>query len=120
MGLCNSPDLFQEKMNELFNFLKYIKAYIADLLIISNSNFEDHLNKVKIVLKKLKAAGFKIIVEKSFFAKDNLEYLGFKIIKQDIIPLPDEVQAIKHIAVPNNKKQLRSFIEVINYYRDMW
>ena len=36
------------------------------------------------------------------------------------MPLPDKVQAIKDIAVPTNKKQLRSFIQVINYYRDMW
>ena len=36
------------------------------------------------------------------------------------MPLPDKVQAIKDIAVPTNKKQLRSFIGVIKYYRDMW
>ena len=53
MGLCNIPDIFKEKMNELFNGLEYIGAYIGDLLIIRNGNFEDHLNKVKIVLKKL-------------------------------------------------------------------
>ena len=49
MGLCNSPDIFREKMNELFNGLEYVKAYIDDPLIICNNNFEDHLNKVKIV-----------------------------------------------------------------------
>ena len=53
MGLCNSPDIFQEKMNELFDGLEYVRAYIDELLIISNGNFEDHLNKVKTVLKKL-------------------------------------------------------------------
>ena len=36
------------------------------------------------------------------------------------MPLPDKVQTIKHIAVPTNKKQFRSFIGVINCYRDMW
>ena len=36
------------------------------------------------------------------------------------MPLPHNVQAIKDIAVPTNKKQLRSLIGVINYYRDMW
>ena len=74
MGLCNSPDIFQEKMkmNELFNGLEYVRAYIDDVLVISNGNFDDHLNKVKIVLKKLKASGFKINAEKSFFARDNL------------------------------------------------
>ena len=36
------------------------------------------------------------------------------------MPFPDKVQAIKDIAIPTNKKQLRDFVEVINYYRDMW
>ena len=102
MGLCNSPDNFQEKMNVLLNGLKYVKAYIDDLLIISNGNFEDHVNKIKIVLKNLKAAGFIINADKLFFARDSLEYLGFQITRQDIIPLSDKVQAIKNKAVPTN------------------
>ena len=36
------------------------------------------------------------------------------------MPLPDKVQAILNIAIPTTKKQLRSFIGIINYYRDMW
>ena len=64
---------------------------------------------LKIVLTKLKAAGFKINAEKSFFARDNLEYLGFKITQQGIIlPHLENVQAIKHITVPTNKKNYRS------------
>ena len=55
-------------MNELLNGLEYVRAYIDDVLIISDGNFEDHLNKVKIVLKKLKITTFKINTEKSFFA----------------------------------------------------
>ena len=68
MELCNSPNIFQdkEKLNELFNVLEYVVAYIDDLLIISNGNLKDHLNKLKIVLKKQTAAGFKINAEKSF------------------------------------------------------
>ena len=102
-------------MNELFNGLEYVRVYIDDLLITSNGNFEDYLNKVKIVLNKLKAANVKINQKKSFFVRNNMQYLGFKIM-----PLPDKVQAIKYIALPNNKMELRSFIGVINYYRDMW
>ena len=36
------------------------------------------------------------------------------------MPLPDKVEAIKNIAVPITKKQLRSFIGLINNYRDLW
>ena len=110
MGLCNSPDIYQEKMTELFNGLEYVRAYIDDHSIMSNGNFEDHLNKAKIVFKQQKAAGFKINAEKSFLPEITLEYLGFKITRQGIISLPAKVQAIKDIAVPTNKSRLRSFI----------
>ena len=59
------------------NNLEYIRAYIDDVLVISNGDFEDHLNKVEIVVKRLKAAGFKINADKSKFARDRLEHLGF-------------------------------------------
>ena len=58
MGLCNSPDIFQEKMNELYNDLEYVRSYIDDLLLK-----KDHLNTVKIVLNKHKEAGIKINAE---------------------------------------------------------
>ena len=42
-----STDIFREKTNELFNSLEYVRPYIYDLLIISNSTFEDYMNKIK-------------------------------------------------------------------------
>ena len=81
MGLCNSPDIFQEKMIELFNGLEYIRTYIDDLLIISNISFDDHIKKLDKVLSKLNQNGFKVSAEKSFFARNELEYLGFRITR---------------------------------------
>ena len=31
-----------------------------------------------------------------------------------------KVEAIMNIATPKTRKQLRSFIGMVNYYRDMW
>ena len=56
MGLCNSPDIFQEKMNELFNGLDYVRTYIDDLLIISNKSCEDRMETLDKVLSKLKVS----------------------------------------------------------------
>ena len=72
-------------------------------MIISNGNFEDHLNKVKIVLNKLKTDAFKINGELLFFARYNFEYLGFQITRLGKMHIPDKVQVIKHIAIPTNK-----------------
>ena len=40
--------------------------------------------------------------------------------ENSIMPLQDKVQTTNHIAVPTNNEQLRSFIGVINYNRDLW
>ena len=87
MGLYNSPDIFQEKINELFNGLENVRTYIDDLLIISNTSFEDHINKLEKVLSKLNQRDFKVNAEKSFFARNELEYLGlFRITRPCIMP----------------------------------
>ena len=77
MGLCNSPDIFQEKTNKLFNGLDYVRAYIDDLLIISNKSLEDHIKKLDKALSRLTSAS----TEMSLFTRNELEYLGFKITK---------------------------------------
>ena len=79
MDLCNSPDFFQEKMKELFNGLEYFRTYIDDLLIINNKPLYDHVCRLYKALTRFKAAGFKVNAEKSFFDRNELEYLGFKM-----------------------------------------
>ncbi len=120
MGLCNSPDIFQEKMNELFEGLDFVRAYIDDLLCLTSGTFEDHLEKVDHVLTRLGQAGLKVNAKKSFFARGELEYLGYWITRDGIQPMKEKVEAMMHIAEPKNRKELRSFIGVVNYYRDMW
>ena len=120
MGLCNSPDIFQEKMSELMEGLEFVRTYIDDLLVITKESFEDHLEKLDLVLQRLEDAGLKVNGNKSFFARTELEYLGYWITRDGIKPLPDKVKAIMRIAEPKNRKELRSFIGIVNYYRDMW
>ena len=120
MGLCNSADIFQEKMNKLFAGLEYIRAYIDDLLIISKGSFEDHLDKLEQVLNKLKAAGLKRTASKSYFAQEELEYLGYWITREGILPIKKKNSAMLKISKPTTRKQLRKFIGMVNYYCDMW
>ncbi len=120
MGLCNSPDIFQEKMSDLMEGLEYVRAYIDDLLICTKGSYQDHLEKLEEVFKRLRQAGLKVNAKKSFFAKGELEYLGYWISRRGIQPLKQKVEAICKIAAPKNKKELRGFIGLVNYYRDMW
>ena len=69
MELCNSPDISQEKMNELFKGLDCVRIYLDDLLIISNNSLEDQIKKLDKVLSQSKSVGFKLNEEKSFFCQ---------------------------------------------------
>ena len=120
MGLCNSPDIFQEKMSELMDGLEFVRCYIDDLLCLTKGNFDDHLDKLEHVFRRLKEAGLKVNAKKSFFARTELEYLGYWITRDGIQPLKEKVAAIMNIDTPTNRKELRSFIGIVNYYRDMW
>jgi hypothetical protein len=120
MGLCNSPDIFQEKMNELFDGLDYVRVYIDDVLCLTKGNYNDHLEKLERVFTRLRNGGLKVNAKKSFFARSELEYLGYWITRNGIKPLAGKVDAMLRIKEPSNRKELRSFIGVINYYRDMW
>ena len=44
MGVCNYPENFQEKKNEMFCGIEFIIAYIDDLLIITKGDWPNHLN----------------------------------------------------------------------------
>ena len=120
MGLSNSPDIFQERMMEIMRDLDYVRAYIDDLLCISCDSFEDHMEKLEQIFIRIQKAGLKINANKSFFARPELEYLGYWITRRGIQPVAKKVQAIQNIAEPKNKKELRRFIGLVNYYRDMW
>jgi hypothetical protein len=120
MGLCNSPNIFQEKMSELMVGLEFARAYIDDLLVVSKGSFNTHLEHLEQVLTRLAEAGLKINASKSHFCCSELEYLGYLINRKGVRPTLKKVEAIKNIASPKTRKQLRSFIGMVNYYRDMW
>jgi hypothetical protein len=60
MGIAGSPDIFQEKMSELMESLDFVRAYLDNLLCISKLSLEDHLDKLEVVLWRLRDAGLKV------------------------------------------------------------
>ena len=59
--------------------LEYVRTYIDDLLLTTKSDSQDHLHHLDVVFHRIKDAGLKVNTRKSFFARDELEYLGYWI-----------------------------------------
>jgi Reverse transcriptase (RNA-dependent DNA polymerase) len=105
MGLCNSPDIFQEKMICLMADLEYVREYIYDLLIITKGTYLAHLQKLATALTWLQQAGLKVNANKSWFAQEELEYLGYWITRNRIQPAQEKVAAIQNISAPTKKRR---------------
>jgi Reverse transcriptase (RNA-dependent DNA polymerase) len=120
IGLCNSPDISQEKMSELMYGLEFVRAYLDDLLVVSKDSFENHFIHLEEVFTILASAGLKVNASKSYFCCDELEYLGYLINRKGVKPTMKKVEDIMKIDAPTTRKQVRSFIGMVNYYRDMW
>jgi hypothetical protein len=50
---CLVPDVFQNVILNLVQHMEYVKTYLDDLLILTNSSFKDHLLKLEMVLATL-------------------------------------------------------------------
>jgi hypothetical protein len=107
-------------MMDLMETLEYVSAYIHDLLCITRETTEDHLDKLEEVLRRLRNTGLKVNAAKSFFCTHKIKYLGYMLSRGGIKPQIKKVQAILAINLPNNVKELRHFLEMVQYYRDMW
>ncbi len=54
------------------------------------------------------------------FCALEIEYLGYVLTRDGIKPQSNKVQAILAIKLPTGVKQLRHFLGMVQYYRDLW
>ena len=65
MGLCNSPDIFQEKMYEIFVGIDIMRVYINDLLHVTKGSWTEHIPILEDMFIRLQKAGLKVNDSKS-------------------------------------------------------
>jgi hypothetical protein len=104
---------------DLMASLELVQAYMDDLSIITRRILDDHLQKMEMVLTRLCDAGLRVHVAKSLFCAHEIEYLVSILTREGIEPQPKKVQAILTPTPPNNIKDLKHFLKMVQYYRGM-
>ena len=69
MGLASAPDIFQARMEQLFQGMESVIVYMYDLLIIGTESYEKHIEQVDEVLTILESKQMQFNPEKSFWTK---------------------------------------------------
>ncbi len=120
MGFGGSANIFQAQIMDLMASLEFLQANMDDLLIITRRTLDKHLQKMETVLIRLCDARLKVNAAKSLFCAHEIEYLGYILTREGIKPQPKKVQAILALNLPTNVKELKYFLGMVKYYRDMW
>ena len=117
-GLKNSPATFQRVMELIFGDLNYssLILYLDDVLVFSQ-DFEQHVERLETVLKRLIQNGLKLNGKKCNLFQEKLLYLGHIVSKNGIEADPNKIQKFENWPIPQTVEDLRSFIGLASYYR---
>lgn len=117
-GLHSAAATFQRYLDNIIGpELENIALVYLDDIIVLGRTWEEHINNLKAIFRRLQEAGLKIHPEKCHFAKQSIKYLGHIVSGKGIQTDPEKVEAIKNILPPRTKKEVRSFLGMTSWYR---
>ena len=120
MGAVNATATMQALMALILRGLppEHVVCFLDDILIASDT-MEDHLEHIDLVLTALGRAGLKLNPEKCLFAQSSVSCLGHRLSREGISPDPANLAKIKKWKPPSSKSEVRSFLGLTGYYRQM-
>ncbi|CAB4420776.1 unnamed protein product [Rhizophagus irregularis] len=117
-GLKNAPGTFQRLMDKVLKEYigEFVVVYIDDIMIYSK-NFEEHLQHIEKVLRKMRETNLTLKLKKCKFGERNIEFLGHIVGKDGLQPDVKKVETINKIKPPQTIREVRSFLGLCSYYR---
>ncbi|MBW0520962.1 hypothetical protein O181_060677 [Austropuccinia psidii MF-1] len=118
-GIKNAPSHYQRTMNNIFPTELsegWLIIYIDDIIICSDS-WSLHLERLAGVLHKVAEVNMKISLKKCNFGFEELKALGHIISGLSLGIDKNKVAAVLLNPIPQNKKEMMSFLKFSHYYR---
>ncbi len=115
-GLINAPATFQRVINYTIQDLPGIYAYLDDLVIISD-DWDEHQQRLRSLLARLRDVGLTINLSKSTFASSTVTYLGHVVGRGQARPKHANIEAILSLPTPGSRKSLMRFLGMAGFYR---
>ena len=117
-GLTNAPATFQRLMHMVLAGLEWetCLAYMDDINVFASS-FEQHLDRLSEVFRRLSSAGLTLNAAKCKLLCSSVTYLGHVISADGVSTDPGKTAAISDWVPPSTSKGVSSFLGLASYYR---
>ena len=116
-GLRCASETYQRTMNKILEPNRdFANAFIDDVAVHS-ADWESHLEHLDSTLKRIKDSGLTLRILKCKFAQNKVKYLGHVIGGNSHTPDPEKLQAVNNLIFPKTKRQMKSLIGLVSYYR---
>ena len=119
-GLGNAPSHYQRIMTKaLGKFIgKFVHVFLDDVVVYSKTQ-EEHLEHLKQVFEAIAEAGLTVKESKCSFFQTEVELLGFIVGKDGLRAQPQKTEAILRQPPPRDVPELRRFLGMASYYRQL-
>ena len=117
-GLTCAPSVFQRLMDLVLCGLTYeICLVYSDDIIVFSRDFDSHMERLKVIFGRLKAANLKLHMKKCCLFQQRVDFLGHVLTREGIEVQPQKVEAVQNWPAPRSLTELRSFLGLCSYYR---
>ena len=94
-----------------------VLIYLDDVIVYSHT-FEEHLERVELVLSRLHQFGLKLRPNKCGFFKSQVRYLGHLVVAgKGVKADPDKIKVVQEWPKPTTVSELRSFLGFTGFFR---
>ena len=115
-GISVVDDVFQRKLDTIFGNILQVTCIADGIILIGyNKDHSDHDKAFSKLLHTAQINNIKLHYNKLQYKKSQVDFFGETCTMDGRKPSSDKVQAIASMPQPVNKKELQSFIGMVNY-----
>ena len=115
-GITVAGDIFQQKLDECFGHIKNLIVIADDIMVIGkNHNHKDHDLAFTMLLQTARRCNVELNYDKMKFKCTEVNFYGETYTTHGHKPAQNKITAIVEMPSPSSKKEVQSFISMINY-----
>ena len=113
-GISSASEIFHETIRQVIQGINGARN-ISDDIVIFGEDREKHDVALQKVLQGLSDTGLTLNSQKCVFRTNKISFFGVVFSENGISPDPAKVKAVREFSRPENVKDLRSFLGMMNY-----